>query len=424
MDALAANLHTERLQAVEQQAEVQLQLGLHNQVTTGLPPLVQQFWRREHLRGLLMTALYREQRGPDALILYGRYRDRLRRTGGEPGPALQRLAMQISANDASLLEVDLPPLPHADQAVIASGADPGRQSIARMCAAIITDTPTSGYSTALDRASCITDTTLVDRLRGLEVDSMEFGNRLARACVIHYGIARFLELGALPPAWSSLHKVAQLIRPDTHVVYANRDSPLVSHSRPHLTDADGVEFIEGSLLDTRRLLREPAIRALFQLDKPQDECAPVAIIDQHELNTVSDAHDLKGMYGVLGAQFPAGSLISLTGPSPESLAPQVNEHITEIFGTQSAPEAVHFRTGQRLAELLPDGWQLVPPPAPSASGQNPDGPGHTTYGGRTVSWRSKPATGRRSDEGVASAELTGPLTSAGLGGAAGEPPER
>lgn len=384
MSALINNLHAERLRAAEQQAEVQLALGLHSRVSTSLPPLVEHWWRREHLRELLMTALYRDHRGPDALVLYGEYRDRLHQEGlGAPGPALQHLAGQIKANDVALLEVNPPELPSSDRAVIASGADTSQLSVTRMCVAILNDTPASAYTTALDRAACITARALMERLARLEEENQDFCNRLVRTAVIDYNVVRFLELGALPPAWYSAHKVAQLARPDAWVVYANRDVALASYSRDQLQEADGVEFIHGSIRSPRRILEDPDVVRLFQLDKPLNERDPVAIIDRHELNFTSDQYDLKAAYGVLCEEVPPGSLFSITGPVPDGMDPLVEQHLTEVFSTYPTGEVVHYRTGRRLAEIVPDGWEILPP-SPADSWRFWPEPGSA---GSTGSWR-------------------------------------
>ncbi|MEU8310740.1 BTAD domain-containing putative transcriptional regulator [Actinomadura sp. NPDC048955] len=383
MKALISNLHAERLSAVEQQAEVQLQLGLHARASTSLPPLVARWWRREHLRGLLMTALYRSHRGPDALSLYTEYRERLQREiRGEPGRALQRLAQQINVNDAALLEVTPPDLPPADRAVIDSGADTSGLSVARMCVAILDDRPAETYTTALDRASC----SVVKSMRGwtqLEEENRDFGNRLVRAAILKYDIVRILELGALPPAWYSAHKTAHLARPDACVVYANRDPALAQHSAVQLRDVENAEFVHGSVLAPARILQNPAVAALLQLDKPLEEREPVIIIDRHELNSTSGVHDLRAAYGLLCDQLTRGSLFSVTGPTPEGLDPGVREYVREIFGAYPTPDVVEYRTGQQMVELVPEGWEVLPP-SPSDSFRFWPEPGPA---GRRGPWR-------------------------------------
>ncbi|KAB2363521.1 SAM-dependent methyltransferase [Actinomadura montaniterrae] len=362
MDTLISGLRAERLRAVEQQAEVQLQLGLHSQVTIQLTPLVQEFWQREHLRGLLMTALSREQRGPDAVTLYRTYADRLaNETGGAPGRQLQRLAEQITTNSMPPQELVLPPLPPADQAVIASGADPNELSIARMCVTLLDAHPAAPYNTALDRASTLTVMALFERLSRLETENLEFGHRFARAAIINHGISRFFELGALPPGWYSMHRAVNLASPDARVIYAHRDAALVAHSRQQLRENDSVDFVRGSILSAQRLLEEPAVHELFQLDKPLSEREPVAVVDRHEINMVSPVHDLKAMYAVLVEQMPAGSMLAITAPTPKDMDPRIAEHLAEVFGGRPTSEAIHVRTAEELVAVVPDGLELLPP---------------------------------------------------------------
>ncbi|WP_328341251.1 ABATE domain-containing protein [Streptomyces violaceus] len=106
---LGGRLAELRLSAVEQRAEAQLAMGLHDRVAADLTPLLEEHPTRERLVGARMTALYRMGRQADALQLYDRTRDLLAdELGIEPGRALRTLHERILSADPRL---DRPPVP-------------------------------------------------------------------------------------------------------------------------------------------------------------------------------------------------------------------------------------------------------------------------------------------------------------------------
>ncbi|NYV78342.1 AfsR/SARP family transcriptional regulator, partial [Streptomyces sp. UH6] len=98
-----------RLTALEQRAEAQLTMGLHERVVTALAPVVREVPDRERLVVAQMTALYRCGRRAEALRLFDETRAELAEGSGvEPGPALATLHRRILDDDPRL---DRPPAP-------------------------------------------------------------------------------------------------------------------------------------------------------------------------------------------------------------------------------------------------------------------------------------------------------------------------
>jgi DNA-binding SARP family transcriptional activator len=122
-DAERAALEEARQAAVEQLAEIKLEMGLHAEMTAELAGLVRKYPFRERLRGLYMLALYRSGRQADALAAFRDARQALDADQGiEPGPALRRLHEQMLAADPAL---DLrPPTPRrpGDSAFASTGS--------------------------------------------------------------------------------------------------------------------------------------------------------------------------------------------------------------------------------------------------------------------------------------------------------------
>ncbi|MFG1811860.1 BTAD domain-containing putative transcriptional regulator [Streptomyces sp. NPDC049040] len=106
---LGGRLAELRLSALEQRAENQLAMGLHERVLADLTPLAGEVPSRERLVAAQMTALYRSGRQADALELYRHTRHVLvTELGIEPGPALATLHDRILRADRRL---DRPPAP-------------------------------------------------------------------------------------------------------------------------------------------------------------------------------------------------------------------------------------------------------------------------------------------------------------------------
>ena len=95
-----------RLQALELRIDADLHLGRQAEVITELRRLAAAHPLRERLHGLLMLALYRDDRQAEALGAYQEARRVLvDELGAEPGPGLRELHRQILAGDPGLLRV-------------------------------------------------------------------------------------------------------------------------------------------------------------------------------------------------------------------------------------------------------------------------------------------------------------------------------
>ena len=92
-----------RLQALEARIDADLHLGRHKQVISELRRLASAHPLRENLHGLLMLALYRDDRQGEALAVYTAARRTLvEELGAEPGSGLRQLHQQILAADPAL----------------------------------------------------------------------------------------------------------------------------------------------------------------------------------------------------------------------------------------------------------------------------------------------------------------------------------
>jgi DNA-binding SARP family transcriptional activator/streptogramin lyase len=120
--AARARLEEQRLEALEQRIEADLELGRHAQLVPELEGLVRGHPLRERLRGQLMLALYRSGRQADALDAYRSGRRLLdEELGLEPGEELRRLERAILAQDESIAVSAPPPSRRPEPAHVPAG---------------------------------------------------------------------------------------------------------------------------------------------------------------------------------------------------------------------------------------------------------------------------------------------------------------
>jgi len=98
-----ARLEEERLTALEDRVDAELELGLHEDLAAELRSLVEHFPLRERIWGQLMLALYRSGRQAEALEMYRRaHRTLIDELGVEPGVELRELQRAILLQDRVL----------------------------------------------------------------------------------------------------------------------------------------------------------------------------------------------------------------------------------------------------------------------------------------------------------------------------------
>jgi ABC-2 type transport system ATP-binding protein len=113
VDHLRLGLEEARLAALEECFDAELRLGQHGGIIDQLMDLAGQHPYRQRLVALLMLALYRDGRAPDALLTYQLIHDRLMDEFGlDPHIQLQQLASAILRGDPAL---DLAPVAAASR---------------------------------------------------------------------------------------------------------------------------------------------------------------------------------------------------------------------------------------------------------------------------------------------------------------------
>jgi DNA-binding SARP family transcriptional activator len=124
-----ARLEEERLSALEDRIEVDLELGQHAALVPELESLVQRYPLREAFWGQLMLALYRAGRQAEALAAYRRaHRKFVDELGLEPGVRLRDLQRAILVQDEAIDDREYRPGLTLERAAAILPAEPGQRA--------------------------------------------------------------------------------------------------------------------------------------------------------------------------------------------------------------------------------------------------------------------------------------------------------
>ncbi|WP_405942349.1 BTAD domain-containing putative transcriptional regulator [Streptomyces sp. NBC_00207] len=100
--------HERFLADMEVRAELELELGRHRNAVPYLHYAVHKYPLRERFLWLLMVALYRSDRGNEALTVYAAQRSRVvEELGAEPGPALRTLHARLLRQEPELMAMSV-----------------------------------------------------------------------------------------------------------------------------------------------------------------------------------------------------------------------------------------------------------------------------------------------------------------------------
>ncbi|MEU8922977.1 SAM-dependent methyltransferase [Kitasatospora sp. NPDC048545] len=167
------------------------------------------------------------------------------------------------------------------------------------------------------------------------------------------GFDQFLDIGTGIPTSPNLHEVAQGVRPDARVVYADNDPIVLSHAQALLTGTpEGrTAYVEADVTDVARLLGAPGLRDTIDLDRP------VALSLNALLHFVPDARGAYDLVEHLKSVLARGSALVMTHVTPD-FAPEDITNLVRIYG--SAGTAVQARTRAEFARFF-DGWDLLAP---------------------------------------------------------------
>jgi hypothetical protein len=164
------------------------------------------------------------------------------------------------------------------------------------------------------------------------------------------GVRQFLDIGTGLPTADNTHEVAQLVAPESRIVYVDNDPLVLAHARALLTTSPqgATDYIDADLRDTATILRE----AGRTLDFKQ----PVALFLMGILGHIEDDAEAKSIIDRIMAELPSGSYLAMYDGSDTS---EANNEAVRIWNISANPK-YHLRSAARIAGLF-EGLELVEP---------------------------------------------------------------
>jgi SAM-dependent methyltransferase len=180
----------------------------------------------------------------------------------------------------------------------------------------------------------------------------EFLGRAVNYLVAEVGIRQFLDVGTGLPTASNTHEVAQLVAPESRIVYVDNDPIVLAHARALLAgDSRGAtSYLEADLRDTSEILAEAA--------NTLDFSQPIAVMLIGVLHCVPDADDPACLVRRLLDAVPPGSYLVIAHPASDIHAAQVGTATNRLNQVMADP--VTMRSHAEVARFF-DGLDLVEP---------------------------------------------------------------
>jgi hypothetical protein len=225
---------------------------------------------------------------------------------------------------------------------------------------------------AADRAS---GDEIAAKLPGIRTAVVE-NRHLLRRAVTHLaadqGVRQFLDIGTGLPTASNTHEVAQLIAPESRVVYVDNDPLVLAHARALLTSsAEGrTAYVDSDVRDPERILHSREVADTLDLNQP------VALMLLAVMHFVTDDEDPYGIVKRLLAALPPGSWLVLSHATADWMPPETAAMIhSGKHGSgrlRGRDEVARFFDGLEPAEpgVVPLAeWraEVTPPPAAEVS---------------------------------------------------------
>ncbi len=192
-----------------------------------------------------------------------------------------------------------------------------------------------------------------------------FLGRAVRFLAQDAGIRQFLDIGTGLPSANNTHEVAQLIAPDSRVVYVDNDPIVLAHARALLTSApEGItSYLDADMRDPETILAAAA--------QTIDLAQPVAIMLVAVLHHIPDSDDPQRIVARLREASAAGSYLVLSHPAKDIQADKVAE-VSRRYNASVATGQTR-RTRDEVTSFFGD-WEILEPGVTQTVLWRPDGP--------------------------------------------------
>jgi hypothetical protein len=180
----------------------------------------------------------------------------------------------------------------------------------------------------------------------------DFLGRAVEYLVAQAGVCQFLDIGTGLPTASNTHEVAQLVAPESRVVYVDNDPIVLAHARALLASnpQGSTAYLDADLRDTAEVLAAAA--------QTLDFSQPIAVMLIGVLHCIPDADDPAGLVRRLLDAVPPGSYLAIAHPASDIHASQIGTATHRLNQVMADP--VTMRSHGQVARFF-DGLELVEP---------------------------------------------------------------
>ncbi len=183
--------------------------------------------------------------------------------------------------------------------------------------------------------------------------------------LVDSGIRQCLDIGSGIPTVGNVHEVAQRADPECRVVYVDKESVAVAHSRLLLAGNDRAVAIQANLCDVEDVLGHPETTRLLDFDQP------IGLLMVWVLHFIPDSWDPVGILARYRDRLAPGSYLVLAHGTADSNPTGLTE-VLQLY--RNTPEPVYPRSHEEVLRLFA-GFELVEPGLVASAFWRPSGPG-------------------------------------------------
>jgi hypothetical protein len=202
----------------------------------------------------------------------------------------------------------------------------------------------------IDRKAVLAVGEIVPEFRAVGLANRGF---LVRAVdtMARLGIDQFIDIGTGIPTSPNVHEIAQLVRPDTRVIYVDNDPIVMAHNRALRAPRPGVVALQRDMRQPRSVMEAPEVLAHLDFERPIGLLF-IAVLHfvRRELATEVVAQFLKAL--------PAGSYVAISTACSDGMDPILIKRLEEVYS--QAPAPMVLRTTEQIEQLC-EGIELIEP---------------------------------------------------------------
>ena len=216
---------------------------------------------------------------------------------------------------------------------------------------------------AVDREAADQILLLIPSLRDTVRAERRFLIRAVQYLAGEAQIRQFLDIGTGLPTAGNTHEVAQVVAPESRIVYVDNDPLIMAHARALLTSTP-----EGATDYVHADIREPDI-ILAEAARTLDFAQPVGLMLLGILNFIPDTDQAHAIVDQLLDALCPGSYLVISHPTAEIDGAAMSEAMR--FWNESGAAPIVARSRQQLIHFF-GGLELLAPGVVSCSRWRPD----------------------------------------------------